>query len=575
MNRREFLGASTAAAITTSNPFSALELLPPSGTGAYKALQKPLDHFVEQYLRGMNAPGMTLALADRDGVQRVVTYGFSDTETHTRVKPEELFQIGSISKSFVSLCLLQLRDEGKLDLHKTISDYLPWFQIETSFDPVTVHHLLTHTSGLPGIPPVFLSDPAAKHRAAYAPGKLFHYNNMAFTLLGHLLMSLDGGSLPEIYRKRLFDPLGMSATEPVITFDHRDRTAKNYFAAQGDRPFPRFGNLSEAPAIVMSSAAGCIASTPRDMGLYVQFLAQRGQGSKNRLLSEESFALFSKSHIKADEFGPTAGYGYGIAVDSLDGHTIIRHTGGMISFASAIQVDLDEGVGAFASINAMQGYRPNPVAQYAIQSMRARRAGQSLPAPPPIKLATDVENASDFAGTFQSADGRTLVFVAESGQFFLEYQRQRIALEHSGGGMFVAPHRDFSRFLLVFGRSDAKNPKSPVVEVGWGGDWYVKSDYSGPKTFDYPKEWDAFVGHYRNENNWIGSMRVVIRKGVLLLDGVTVLGAQNALGAQNDDSFRAQGDESDTEWLRFHDVVDGRAQRVKFSGEDLWRVLAP
>src|ERR1051326_1398155 len=85
-------------------------------TSAYKTLQKPLDRFVEQYLRGMNAPGMTLALADRDGVQRVVTYGFSDTETHTRVKPDELFQIGSISKSFVSLCLLQLRDEGKLDL---------------------------------------------------------------------------------------------------------------------------------------------------------------------------------------------------------------------------------------------------------------------------------------------------------------------------------------------------------------------------------------------------------------------------------------------------------------------------
>jgi hypothetical protein len=209
-----------------------------------------------------------------------------------------------------------------------------------------------------------------------------------------------------------------------------------------------------------------------------------------------------------------------------------------------------------------------------------------LPAPPSITLATDVENASDFAGTFQSATGKTLVFLADGRQLFLERERQRIPLEHSGGDMFVAPHPDFSRFLLVFGRpiaasdgkdisvsnakdKDAKSPKSPVVEVGWGGDWYVKSDYSGPKTFDYPKEWDAFVGHYRNENNWIGSMRVVIRKGILLLDGVT------PIAPHNDGSFRAQGDESDTEWLRFHDVVDGHAQRVKFSGEDLWRVLAP
>ena len=90
-----------------------------------------------------------------------------------------------------------------------------------------------------------------------------------------------------------------------------------------------------------------------------------------------------------------------------------------------------------------------------------------------------------------------------------------------------------------------------------------------PKTFDYPKEWDAFVGHYRNENNWIGSTRITLRKGALLVDGAT------ALVEQKDGSFRTQGDEADTEWIRFHDVVDGHAQRIKFSGEDLWRVVAP
>src|SRR5262249_26769039 len=285
---------------------------------------------------------------------------------------------------------------------------------------------------------------------------------------GHLLMSLDGGALPEIYRKRIFDPLGMTATEPVITFDQRDRTAKNYFAFQSDRPFARFARLSEAPAIVTSSAAGCIASTVYDMGLYVQFLARRGEGREGaakRLLSEESFALFSKAHIKAEELGPPASYGYGIAVDTLDGHSILRHTGGMISFASALHVDLDEGVGAVASINAMQGYRPNPVAQYAIQLMRAQRARKPLPAPPAVKSATDAENASDYAGTYQSSDGKTLVFAAEGRQLFLLHQQQRIPLENAEDGNFVAPHPGFWRFVLAFGRSDAKNPKSPVLEV--------------------------------------------------------------------------------------------------------------
>ena len=568
MNRREFLGTTAAIAVATSPEFFSLESFVDSASSTYKSIFKSLDSFAETYLRAMNAPGLTLVLADRDGIQRVVTYGFSDVELKSRVTPDHLFQIGSISKSFLANCLLQLHQEGKLDLQKPILDYLPWFRIDSSFEPVTVHHLLTHTSGLPGIPNVFLTDPAAKHRAAYAPGKLFHYNNTAFHLLGHLLMTLDGGLLPDIYRKRILNPLGMTQTEPVITLDSRDRTAKNYSAFQNDHTFPRFGRLSEAPAIISSDGAGCIASTPHDMGLYVQMIARHGEGAKSRLLSEESFGLFSKAHIKAEEFGPTASYGYGIAVDTLNDHKILRHTGGMISFASAMQVDIDEGVGAFASINAMQGYRPNPVAQFAIQLMRAQREKKSFPVAPEIKPATHVENAADFAGTY-SADGRSLEFVAGQNSLSLKHKGQSIALEAQGDGIFVAPHPDFSRFVLLFARADAKDPKSPVVELGWGNDWFIKSEYSGPKTFDTPKEWASYLGHFRNENNWVGSLHITSRKGKLMADGAVPL--EHDSGAR----FRMKSDEADTEWIEFHDVVDGLAQRIKLSGEDLWRVLAP
>jgi CubicO group peptidase (beta-lactamase class C family) len=569
MNRREFLGVSAATALSASPEFFALDSLAENPSTIYKSTFKPLDSFAEKYLGAMNAPGLTLVLADRDGVQRVVTYGFGDVEQKARVTPGHLFQIGSISKSFLANCLLQLHQEGKLDLQKPILDYLPWFRIESSFEPITVHHLLTHTSGLPGIPNVFLTDPAAKHRAAYAPGKLFHYNNTAFQLLGHLLMTLDGGLLPDIFRKRILKPLGMSQTEPVITLDARDRTAKNYSAFQNDHTFPRFGRLCEAPAIISSDGAGCIASTPHDMGLYVQMIARHGEGPNSRLLGEASFNLFSQAHIKAEEFGPTASYGYGIAVDTLAGHKILRHTGGMISFASSMHVDIDEGVGAFASINAMQGYRPNPVAQFAIQLMRAQREKKTFPASPEIRPAAFVENAADFAGAYRSVDGKELHFLAESDHLSLIHKDQKIALEVSGDGLFVAPDADFSRFSLVFGRADEKDLKSPVVEVGWGNDWYTKPEYKGPKTFDTPKEWVAYLGHYRNENNWVGSIRITQRKGQLLADGSTLL------EHEKNSRFRMRSEEADTEWIEFHDIVDGLAQRIKLSGEDLWRVIAP
>jgi CubicO group peptidase (beta-lactamase class C family) len=568
VTRRTFLnvsGQAVAAAVATQ--FFVLESRTQEVKSKYADCFQQLDAFIEQYMREMNSPGMTLVMADREGVQRIATYGFADREQHVVVKPEQLFEIGSISKSFVANCLLQLRQEGKLDLHKPIVEYLPWFRIESNFAPITTHHLLTHSSGLPGNGPLFLSDPAAKHRAANPPGERFHYCNTAFSALGHLVWILDGQPLSEVFRRRVFGPLGMTETSGVISLDIREKFAKNYSVFQSDRPYPRQGRLSEAPAIISSDGAGCVASTPHDMGLYIQMIANHGQGPQGPLISNESFALFSQAHIKAEEFGPTASYGYGIAVDTLDNHRILRHTGGMVSFASSMHVDIDDGVGAFASINAMQGYRPNPVAQYAMQLMRAKRGSTSFPAPPQLNSPMVIKNASDYAAKYQSNEGRNFEIVATGESLYLLYQGERVALEGAQGDTFTVAHPDFQRFALVFGRTDVKDPKSPVVEAGYGGEWFTNSRYTGPKIFDYPKEWDHYVGHYRNESPWVGSTRIVVFKGKLMADGVV------GLEPGPDGVLILQDEEHSPEWIRFDNIVNGKSMHAKFSGEDLWRVM--
>jgi hypothetical protein len=277
--------------------------------------------------------------------------------------------------------------------------------------------------------------------------------------------------------------------------------------------------------------------------------------------------MFSKPWIKAEEFGPTASYGYGIAVDKLDDHTILRHTGGMVSFASALQVDLDASVGAFASINAMQGYRPNPVAQYAIQLMRAVNESKPMPKPPELSPATKTENAIDYQGMYEGTGGK-LQFIAEGQALVLKLNNSSFQLENAGSGRFLCPNSQFSRFLFAFERADDKNPKSPVVAVGWGGDWYTNEKYSGAKTFDYPKEWNAYPGHYRNESPWDGSFRIVLRKGKLMIDGVILL------EQTSDGAFVLRDEEWNTEWIRFFDVVNGKAMRLKVSGDDFWRLDA-
>jgi CubicO group peptidase (beta-lactamase class C family) len=561
LTRRDVLEATLIGAAATAAGFWVKE--GHATSAKYGDVFSDIDRFVDQFMREMNSPGMTLVLADRDGVQRVATYGYGELGGLRPVKAEELFQIGSITKSFLAIVLLQLREEGKLDLHKPVVEYLPWFRIQSSFAPITTHHLLTHTSGLPGAPEVFPSDPAQRHLAAYAPGDRFHYNNMAYSLLGHLAWTLDGRELPEIFRERVFKPLGMSQSEPAIDFQMRARMPRSYQPFLSDRPYPRHADLCEAPSIITTSGAGCIAAPARDMGAYVQMIANRGRGPLRNLISPQSFELFSKRHIKAEEFGPNASYGYGIAVDELDGNALLRHTGGMVSYMSALQVELAAGIGAFASVNAQQGYRPNAVVKYAIQLMRARAEGRKYPAKPLPDSAVDVANSADYVGVFKGergqlkvqSDGETLLLALDDKVLPL----QRLAAPDQ----FHSSHPDFARFPLVFGR---KQPDGPVVEVSCGDAWYATDAYDGPRQFQVPDAWRSYVGHYRSEDSWIGSLRVFVLKGRLMLDG-TPLELDGEL-------FRLRDEPANTEWIRFGEIVNGKCMRVKYSGVDLWRVAS-
>ena len=128
--------------------------------------------------------------------------------------------------------------------------------------------------------------------------------------------------------------------------DATARMARSYLPKYDDRLSPRLGEIAPTGLLVFDNAAGSVTSTPADMALYMQMLMKGGAG----VISKESFARFTKPYIEAEDLGPTSKYGYGIGVDHLDGHLILRHTGGMASFMSSITVDLDSGMGAFASI---------------------------------------------------------------------------------------------------------------------------------------------------------------------------------------------------------------------------------
>ena len=207
---------------------------------------KRLDEFITRHMSEVGAPGMTLALADRSGLLRSSQYGFADVKAGIKVSPQTLFEIGSISKSFVAMAVLQIAQEGKLDLHKPVTDYLTWLRIESKYAPFTTHHLLSHTSGLSGLP-LLMRVAATTLRAGFEPGSRWVYSNIGYVLLGFLLEAIDKKPFAEVIRQRVFKPLGMNSSAPIISNEIRERVAVGYGPLQTDRPFPLRGKLGEAP----------------------------------------------------------------------------------------------------------------------------------------------------------------------------------------------------------------------------------------------------------------------------------------------------------------------------------------
>ncbi len=560
ISRRGFLGwtAWTAAGLGASRLLGVPVLR--SAEGEPSPALRAIDQFVERHRKERGVPGLILGLADRSGVVAMRAYGHADVKTGLAVTPQNLFEIGSITKSFVGITLLQLREEGKLDLNRPIREYLPWLRIESSYAPITTHHLLTHTSGLPNP----LSLPSIPLWTAHAPGEHFHYCNVGYQILGWLIETLDKRPLRESLRARILQPLGMNASEPVISHESRQRMPVSYWPLYDDRPFQRHGPIVEAPHLAMDNAAGCIASTPGDMALYMRMLLNRGRTPQGRLISEESFALFMKPAIPSPGFGEGAGYGYGIAVQPAENRTLLRHTGGMVSFSSALQVDLDAGFGAFASANAsLAGYRPNAVAAHALAVLRAEAEKKPLPPMPEPDDPYKVANAADYAGTYTApagSDTRKIVLTAEGTLLKLTYKGEQIPLEIIAPDNFYVSHPDFALFPLSFERTE-----KAVTEASWGGDWYAGEHYTGPRTFENPPEWRAFAGHYRNENPWEGSFRVVLRKGRLWLGGDPLVPLGPGL-------FRLGEEEHAPNRVRFEDVANGKALRATVSGTEYRRI---
>ncbi len=336
--------------------------------------------FVDARLPRWHAPGIVVGLTDRERLLGVVARGFADLAARRPVTAADRFQIGSISKSFAAIIALQERDRGTLDLHAPVTDYVPWFRVRSHFAPITLHHLLTHTSGLPEGTDASLE---ARHElwllrdfeCRYAPGERFLYSNDGYKLVGVTLEEVTGVPFPQLLEKRLLGPLGMSHSEPQITSAARATTTKPHLRLFDDRPWHAGQPLVEAPWYETASADGSIVSTVADMAAYARFLLGRGVVGDQRLLSEESFALLTSGLVAQPDEEGTPWYGYGLETREDDDRVLVGHSGGMVGFSSYLLLEQETGLGVVALMNGNESRLE--LVEYALRAgwSGGRRAG--------------------------------------------------------------------------------------------------------------------------------------------------------------------------------------------------------
>jgi D-alanyl-D-alanine carboxypeptidase len=542
-------------------------------------LQEAFDRIgagLEHHLMASHAAGAAQAVTDGEEILGVAVRGMADVASATPVRPETRFQIGSISKSFAAIAAMQEVDAGRLDLHASVNELLPWLELPEPFGPITMHHLLTHTAGLhtgtedaPGFAGALhlLRDSPATS----PPGVRFHYSNDGYKIVGAVLEEIAGLPIHDLLAERLLGPLGMTSSVAAITDEIWTDHATGYEPMLTDRPAQLRHPLAAAPRIVSNTADGSIVSTVVDMCAYARLLLARGDrpdGRGGRILSEDGFARLMASSVDDTDHGR---YGYGLWTEEVDGRTWFGHSGGMVGYTALLVTILDEGIACVILQNG--GGDKRGVMRAALAAVRAGLAGEELPAPWAPPAATAIPMSDDFVGTYAGDDGRTLeVRPDEDGLSIsigsVSARLERDPLVADPGGSFLVAHPAFERFPLEFRRDGAGG----VVEAVHGGTWFRGVGYRGPDPEESPAAWDRHQGIYRNDDPWSAVIRIVLRKGRLAILWPTDASDEEdgELTPLDDGSF-AIGDPALPRRVRFEGDIRGMTAVVVCDGGRWYR----
>jgi CubicO group peptidase (beta-lactamase class C family) len=301
-----------------------------------------IDDAVASSMASSKVPGLTLAVARGGEIVKLKAYGLANVELDAPAGEETIYEIGSITKSFTATVVMDLVEEGKIDLDAPIETYLS--DLPEAWKRVTVRHLLTHTSGIPSYtgvgdfvkmarteyrPPQILALVAEKPME-FQPGEKWAYCNTGYYLLGLIVEKVAGAPFARVLSERVLEPLEMRHTRPSAPTAIIPRRSAGYSRMLG----VLFNRDPLSPTAAYS--AGFLVSDVKDMLKWAE--AQQA----DTILTEESRRQMTTA-VKLND-GSTHPYGFGWSVGSRRGHRRIDHGGGTAGFSSFLSIYPDDGL---------------------------------------------------------------------------------------------------------------------------------------------------------------------------------------------------------------------------------------
>ena len=328
----------------------------------YSEAYQLIEYWLEAQKDYEKLPGLTAIITDKNETRWAGSYGLSDGVNPMNI--ESTFSICSISKLFTSVALMQLVEDGKLNLDDRIQDVLPWFDIQNDFidsPDLTVKSIMSHSSGLPRESnhpywswPDFpfptkesVVDELKNQKMLYPPSKYYQYSNLGLSLLGFIVEEVSGLSFDDYVNKNILQPLNLSNTKTYMSIEDYGNILSLGYSSLNRNVERDKVNFFNADGI---AAAAGFTSNVLDLAKFARWQLNLLSSSEKNILLPETLKDMHKVHWDDDLSSVTRGLGFGVY--NLDGGTWVGHGGSCPGYRSQLYISPELGIAYSVMINS-------------------------------------------------------------------------------------------------------------------------------------------------------------------------------------------------------------------------------